>query len=69
MFYEQIFAHVSPTSVFTHHKMYSKDVYRVNEEEGVPASRNLGGSGVVKFSKLSEVPDQRKPTGLQIGES
>ena len=49
--------------------MYSKDVHRVNEEEGVPASRNLGGSGVVKFSKLSEVPDQRKPTGLQIGES
>ena len=49
--------------------MCSKDVYRVNEEEGVPASRNLGGSGVVNFSKLSEVPDQRKPTGLQIGES
>ena len=49
--------------------MYSKDVYRVSEEEGVPASRNLGGSGVVKFSKLSEVPDQRKPTGLQIEES
>ena len=40
--------------------MYSKDIYRVNEEEGVPASRNLGGSGVVKFSKPLEVFGQRQ---------
>ena len=32
-------------------------------------ARAWGGTGVVKFSKLSEVPDQRKPTELQIGGS
>ena len=50
------------TSVSADHKLYSRDIIRVDQVEGAIASKSLGGSGVGKFSKLSEAPDQRKPT-------
>ena len=58
----KMFADVSPPSDFTDHKLYSRDIIRVDQVEGALASKSLGGSGVGKFSKLSEAPDQRKPT-------
>ena len=51
----------------SHHKEIKHKLDNLHETRGAVASNSWGGSGVIKFRKLLEVADQRKPTNLTGG--